>query len=79
MQLTKKFSADELRKGILSAVAFEKDVRHRFSRWQSVGGETEEIFMCRRNFRKQLRINRSPNGISVVWTVLIEMHKYEKR
>lgn len=27
MQLTKKFSADELRKGILSAVAFERDVR----------------------------------------------------
>jgi len=31
MQLTKKFSADELCKGILSAVAFEKDVRRRFS------------------------------------------------
>lgn len=27
MQLTKKFSVDELGKGILSAVAFEKDVR----------------------------------------------------
>lgn len=31
MQLTKKFSAGELRKGILSAVAFEKDARRRFS------------------------------------------------
>lgn len=51
MQLTKKFSADELRKGILSAVAFEKDVRRRLSRWQSVGGDiTEEIFTCRRKF-----------------------------
>lgn len=86
MQLTKKFSADELRKGILSAVAFQKDVRRRFSlnenivvfgsRWQSAGGDiTRGNIYVLSEVRRQLRINRSPNGISVMWIALIEMQQ----